>query len=133
MGRRTTGRRLAMQALYEADFGACDNVLEIIKRTSKEESAGSDSTSFAGDLASGAYSKKEEIDALIKKYAKDWSLDRISRVDRNILRIALYELAYTTTPPQIIINEAIELAKKYSSSEAAKFINGVLGGYVKAN
>ncbi|OGC07246.1 transcription antitermination factor NusB [candidate division WOR-1 bacterium RIFOXYA2_FULL_36_21] len=131
MGKRTTGRRLAMQALYEADFGLA-KVLEIIERLSKEENMIEESLSFAKHLACGAFDKKDEIDSIIKKHSKDWPIERMSGVDRNILRVALYELIFTKTPPQVVINEALELAKKYSSFEAAKFINGILGGYIKA-
>ena len=130
MGKRSTGRRLAMQALYEAEFGsseiddAFNNLLEI-------EKPGKEPLEFARKLASQTLKNKTEIDGIIKRYAKDWSLERIGGVDRNILRLALFELMEGETPPQVIINEAIELAKKYSSSDAAKFINGILGGYVK--
>src|SRR3989339_403515 len=132
MGKRNTGRRIAMQALYEIDFGASTDIEEIIDRISKEEAVSDDSFNFAKELATGAFYKKKEIDSIIEKHSRDWQIGRIGGVDRNILRVALFELAFTKTPPQVVINEALELAKKYSSPEAAKFINGVLGGYIKA-
>lgn len=120
-----------MQALYQADVSrfsiedALDNVFE-------DEKLIEETKDFAVNLAKAAWKQKEEIDHLIAKYAKDWRLDRMGTVDRNILRLALSELMAKETPHQIVIDEAVELAKKYSSTEAAKFINGILGGYLKS-
>ncbi|MDI6731769.1 MAG: transcription antitermination factor NusB [Candidatus Margulisbacteria bacterium] len=130
MGKRNTARRLAVQALYQADLSheiidqALDNIVEsedFIPETKK----------FASQLAKSAWDKREEIDKIISKMAIDWPLERIGKVDRAILRLSLAELAVAETPVSVIINEAVELAKKYSSPEAAKFINGILGAFVR--
>ncbi len=82
---------------------------------------------FAEELISGAMAHMPEIDALIQKYAKNWSMDRIARVDLAILRLAVFELLYRgDIPPVVSINEAIDLAKTYSSGESRRFINGIL-------
>ena len=121
-----------MQALYQADVSrftiedALDNVFE-------EEKLIAETKDFAGKLAKTAWKQKDEIDHLITKHSKDWRLDRMGSVDRNILRLAFSELLVKETPHQIVVDEAVELAKKYSSPEAAKFINGILGGYLKSS
>jgi len=87
--------------------------------------------SFANQLFEGAAHDAANLDELIVKYASNWRLDRISAIDRAILRLALHELRATDTPPKIVINEAIELAKKFSSDEAGGFVNGILDTYRK--
>lgn len=130
MGKRNTSRRLAMQVLYQADLvgieieTALGNVLdtgEFIEET----------LDFARLLARGAWESRAELDQIISDFAIDWPLDRIGKVDRSVLRLALYELKTAGTPASVIINEAVEIAKKYSGEEAAKFINGILGAYVR--
>lgn len=130
MGKRTTGRRLAMQALYEAEQNS-NEVISSLSNAFEEKEFDEGTKEFAQTLATNTWQKKEELDSIIKKYAKKWPLERIGLVDRSILRLALYELTRDDTPYQVVINEALELAKKYSTPEAAKFINGILGAYVK--
>ena len=130
MGKRSTARRLAMQALYEAEHSTKD-IHTSLKNVFSHEGYLDETKTFAKELACGVFLKKSEIDMLISKYSIDWPLDRISGVDRNILSLSLYEIREAKTPPQVVINEAVELAKKYSSKEAAKFINGILGAYIK--
>ena len=130
MGKRNTARRLAVQALYQADLSN-----EPIERALENVVEGEDyipeTSSFATQLAKSAWDKRDETDNIITKMAIDWPLDRIGKVDRAILRLSLSEIAIGETPVSVIINEAVELAKKYSSPEAAKFINGILGAYVR--
>lgn len=82
---------------------------------------------FAYDLITGVVDHKAGIDSIIEKYAEGWDLARMPRVDRNALRIALFELFYTDIPPGVTIDEAVELAKAFSTEESGKFVNGVLG------
>lgn len=130
MGKRSTSRRLAMQALYQAEMSASgigealDNILEAEKFIPETKE-------FAGKLATEAWEKRAESDKIIEKLSIDWSLPRIGKVDRSILRLALYELKSGETPPSVVVDEAVELTKKYSSKEAAKFINGILGTYLR--
>lgn len=131
MGKRSTSRRLAMQALYQADIGNLE-IEKALENTSREKEFLEETKEFAKELARGAWKNKAEIDKLIIKHALHWSLERISGVDRSILRLATYELRHKRETPQaVVINEALELAKKYSTEESSKFINGVLGGVLK--
>lgn len=130
MGKRTTSRRLAMQALFLAEQGkvSIEKALDDVLST---DDFLDDTKEFAVSLASQSYNQKEELDQLIKEYLKDWSLDRLSGVDRNILRLAFCELKLKQSPESVVINEALNLAGKYSAPESVKFINGVLGAYSK--
>jgi len=130
MGKRSTSRRIAMQALYQAECARI-SIKEALDNIFEEEHYIKDTKDFSRSLACGTFERKEEIDKLIKKYSKEWKLERMGGVDRNILRLAIYELMIKETPAQVVINEAVELAKKYSTIEAAKFINGILGAYLK--
>ena len=130
MGKRSTARRLAMQALYQAEITGTD-IQEAINNISESEQFIPETLSFAEALAKAAWEDREDTDKIIEKLAVDWSLDRIGKVDRSILRLAIQELKTGETPTSVVINEAVELAKKYSGDESAKFINGILGAYVR--
>ena len=81
---------------------------------------------FANELLSGVVRKSKELDALIRQHASNWRLERMAAVDRNILRMATYEMSSGQTPPPIVINEAIELGRRFSGDQSARFLNGVL-------
>ena len=130
MGKRSTSRRLAMQALYQTECARI-SIKEALDNIFEEEPYIKETKDFSLKLADGTWEQKEEIDKIIKKYSKEWKLERMGGVDRNILRLAIFELMNKETPAQVVINEAVELAKKYSTIEAAKFINGILGAYLK--
>ena len=130
MGKRSTSRRLAMQALYQSDLSGV-GIETAIKNISESEKFIAETIAFASQLATSAWEAKGTIDKIISKLAIDWPLDRIGKVDRNILRLAIQELRLKETPVSVVINEAVEMAKKYSGEEAAKFINGILGTYVR--
>lgn len=130
MGKRNTARRLAMQALYQAEVSR-ENINKALQNISENENFIPETLDFASHLAKGAWGEKEKLDKIITDLAIDWPLERIGKVDRSILRLALQEINMQETPVSVIINEAVELAKKYSSPEAAKFINGILGTYVR--
>ena len=119
-----------MQALYEIEFGAA-TLDEALTNFFHEEKIEKGTMQFARELAEGSLKSMTGIDPLISKYSKGWPLDRIGGVDRSILRLAFFELTENITPHQVVINEALEMSKKYSTNESAKFINGVLGSYVK--
>ena len=100
----------------------------------EEFGPGLDDSSFMGELFLGVVKKKTIIDEIIEKAAPDWPIEKISVVDRNILRLGLYELLFgdrTQVPPKVAINESIELAKSFGGENSSKFINGVLGGVYK--
>ncbi len=130
MGKRSTSRRLAMQAIYQSDLAGID-IESSLKNISESESFIPETLDFARHLAEATWKARAELDRAIERFAIDWPLDRIGKVDRSILRLALQELNMEETPASVIINEAVELAKKYVGEEAAKFINGILGAYVR--
>lgn len=136
MANRHLSRSVVLQSLFEWDFRGChDEMLkEIITRVSKEFASGMGDFSFIENLANSVLSKKADLDKIIEKAAPDWPLDKISVIDRNILRIGLYELIFadrTEVPAKVAINEAIELAKSFGGENSGKFINGVLGAVYK--
>jgi len=121
-----------MQSLYEWDFnGKSPEVLEkIVERNLEEFGPGLEDKEFVWQLISGVVSHLDEIDEIITKAAPEWPLDQITIVDRNVLRLGLFELMYENkdeVPPKVAINEAIELAKSFGGESSGKFINGVLG------
>lgn len=125
-----------MQSLYEWDFyGRKDNTLQqIVERNIKDFGPGLEDLGFVRSLAEGVKKHIKEIDNIIEKAAPEWPIPQIPLVDRNVLRIGLYELLYANkeeVPPKVAINEAIELAKTFSGRTSGKFINGVLGTIFK--
>jgi N utilization substance protein B len=98
----------------------------------KSAKAAEQTRTFANQLFEGAAHASAELDELIAKHAEHWRLERISAIDRAILRLALHEMRATDTPPKVVINEAVELAKKFSSEEAGAFVNGILDTYRKS-
>jgi N utilization substance protein B len=121
-----------MQALYQAEAGKSSLAAALDSVFSSEEFI-PETLDFARVLAEGTLEKLPEIDAQISRLSIGWPMERMSQVDKSILRLAVYELLFLKdTPKSVAINEAIELAKKYSSPEAAKFINGILGNLAKS-
>jgi transcription antitermination protein NusB len=120
-----------MQTLYEWDFKKLEGeeVLAIANRNIKKFDDSIDDE-FVSQLLKGIIEKKKVIDKLIKKAAPEWPLEQIAGVDRNILRLGIYELLFQNpeeVPPKVAINEAIELAKAYGGQSSGKFVNGVMG------
>ncbi|OGI14790.1 MAG: transcription antitermination factor NusB [Candidatus Moranbacteria bacterium RIFCSPHIGHO2_01_FULL_54_31] len=121
-----------MQSLFEWDFqGKHDeNAREVLRRNILEFAPGMDETVFAEHLMEGTLRERPTIDKLIEKCAPEWPLEQVTVIDRNILRLGIYELMfgnYDEVPPKVAINEAIELAKTFGSDSSPRFINGVLG------
>lgn len=132
MANRHLQRSIAMQSLFEWDFQGCMNekVPEIIERNTREFAPGIEENGFIKVLVEGTLKNKKNIDELIEKCAPEWPLDQVTAVDRNILRLGIYELVhgnYAEVPPKVAINEAIELAKTFGGESSARFVNGVLG------
>lgn len=127
MGTRRKSRELVLQMLFQADIGKQrpNDVRQIFWK--ERDSVGKDIQGFADDLFRIATDRAAEIDQLIEQHAEHWRMERMAAVDRNVLRAAVAELlAYPTTPRAIIINEALEIAHKFSAPESVQFINGVL-------
>lgn len=136
MASRHLSRSIAMQSLYEWDFNGKkpDSLDKIVERNIKEYGPGLEDASFIGQLIKGVMDHIAQIDKIIEKSAPEWPLEQITIVDRNVLRIGLYELLYADkeeVPPKVAINEAIELAKSFGGESSGKFINGVLGTVYK--
>ena len=124
---RHHARSLALQALYEIDC-TDHNMGEVLRERLDSDTVREDTRTLAARLVRGVLSHQQNLDVLIHRYAPEWPLDQIAIIDRNILRIAMYELAMEESiPVKVAINEAIELAKTYGTESTPRFINGVLG------
>jgi N utilization substance protein B len=132
-GKRRKSRELAMQMLFQGDVGK-QNPDEVRKTFWKtRDDVDDDTRGFAEDLFRVATAREEEIDALIEEHSKNWRLARMAAVDRNVLRMAIAEiLGFSGTPFPIVINEALEIARRYSAPESINFLNGVLDAIARA-
>jgi transcription antitermination protein NusB len=127
---RRRAREAALQVLFQLDVG----------RLSLEDALASVSAPdwlpedwvLVETLSRGTQARVPEIDAVIARVTEHWTIERMAAVDRNILRMAIFELQHTTTPVRVIINEAVELAKRYSTSDSGRFVNGLLGNVVRS-
>ena len=134
MSNRHLARTVAMQTLYQWDFNEADEkeFVQYLARNKKEFAPGFQDEGFIDLLTKGVLDNKQEIDDLIVKYAPEWPLDQITLVDRNILRLGIFELMFTEDiPSKVAINESIELAKTFGGPSSGKFVNGVLGAIYK--
>ncbi len=136
MANRHLSRSIVLQSLYEWDFGhkTETELRDIFKRNAEEFAPGMGDFAFMDNLLMGVVQKQTELDTIIGKAAPDWPIEKISVIDRNILRLGLYELLFADrkeVPPKVAINEAIELAKNYGGETSSRFINGVLGAVYK--
>jgi len=131
---RHLGRIVALQTLYEFEFRkecADDSVdvKEILSRNLERYETAIDDITFVETLVNGVLKEEKAIDEKFQPIAPDWPIEQIARIDRNILRIGVYELLHQAkvVPPKVVINEAVELAKAFGSDNSSKFVNGVLG------
>ena len=125
-GRRRKAREVALQALYAVEIGG-EELPSILDYLFSDNDLEEETQSFVIELTQKAFSHMGKIDELIGRMAKHWELRRIATVDRNILRLAICEIFwFPDIPPKVSINEAIELAKKYSTRESGRFVNGIL-------
>jgi N utilization substance protein B len=127
MGLRRDAREAAVQFLYQLDTHKPADVEKALAEFWKQNDVPQNVRDFANDLLRGTVEKLPEIDAKLRTLADNWDFERLAVVDRNILRLALYEMLFRNEiPPVVSINEAIEIAKKFSSAESGKFVNGLL-------
>lgn len=130
---RKDARENAFKILYQIDIQKCD-AEEILKTFYSENVVTEEDKQYIDDVAYGTFKNLEEIDALIVKGLKSWTLNRISKVDKAVLRLALYEILYREDiPERVSIFEAVELVKKYDSPKAGGFVNGILRGIIRKN
>jgi N utilization substance protein B len=132
MANRHISRAVVLQTLFEHDFSGSNeaSMLPALRRNADEFAPGMGDVAFMEGLLAGVLERQKDIDTIIEKAAPDWPLEKISVVDRNVLRIGLYELLFADrgeVPAKVAINEAIELAKTYGGESSGKFVNGVLG------
>ena len=126
LGSRRQGREAALQALYLKDIGKTplDSIPDAVWA---DEPLAPKTREFARRLVAGVLAQQPSIDPLIKKYTENWEMARMAAIDRSILRLAAYELLHEAdTPINVIINEAVEIAKKFSTADSSKFVNGIL-------
>jgi N utilization substance protein B len=139
--KRRVAREIAVQSLYQIQMNEAtpqeavqiaiheaehDNETLLDVKGEKIDPA------YINELVEGTYNNKVRIDELLEEYLKGWAMDRLSRIDREVLRLAVYEMLYRDdVPPKVVVNEAIDLAKHYGTDESGKFVNGVLGKMIK--
>ena len=141
MPNRHLSRICAMQSLYEFDLRPNAEILEIVERNIKERNQATRpktlDENYLKNTIQGVIKNLKKIDKLIAQSAPEWPLEQISKIDKNILRIAIYELLYTAKkdhiPPKVAIDEAVEIAKTFGGENSSKFVNGVLGTIYRAS
>ena len=129
MRKRTKAREFALQVLYQLDITGddCSVALDNFWQAQEQERIGEEIKVFTSELVQGARNNLDAIDKKISQYAANWQLERMAVVDRNILRLGSFELIFRKDiPPKVAINEAVDMAKKYSGQEAGKFVNAIL-------
>ena len=150
--KRRLGREMALQMLYQRELGGVttpqvlhhynpvdllealrDDPEEVLVRLSGQPEQMREALLYARRLVEGATAHLEELDAMIREQAENWRLERMSAVDRNVLRLAVYELLYETDVPKLVVlDEAIELAKRFGSEQSGRFVNGLLDGLLRS-
>ncbi len=126
----THAREAVVQTLYALDAGN-SQAIEQFEEILKDKRIKQKKAEFARNLLKGVIEHLDEIDTIIKNHLIDWDFDRLDKVDKQILRVAVYELKYTDTPYQIVIDEAVKIAKNFSEDKAKSFINGILDKIAK--
>jgi transcription antitermination protein NusB len=139
--RRRLAREMAVQGLYHMEMNAVDpneaaraaiEEAQVDEDGNIKKGGESISPAFVLELVKGTHDRIDELDALLQDYLKGWQVERLSKVDRQILRLAAYEMLFRNdAPPKVVINEAIELAKHFGTDDSGKFVNGVLGKMIK--
>jgi N utilization substance protein B len=135
MATRHLARTIVLQSFYEWDFyHQNSDLIKIVERNLAEFGPGIDEPDFVWRIVKGIVEHLDELNGIIAKFAPEWPLEQVAIIDRNILRIGLYELLYADkneVPPKVAINESIELAKNYGGQNSSRFANGVLGAVFK--
>lgn len=131
MGKRRRAREIVLQALYEAEFSDAD-AAEIFRRQVERRMPTEETEAHARELFLKTLANREQLDAIIAGALEHWDMERIALIDKNILRFSLAEIMFfDEVPARVIINEAVEIAHRYSSADAGRFVNGLLDRFVK--
>lgn len=131
MSRRSRAREVVLQVLYREDLNPqrdFDSMQDFIKGRLHEEV---DLVTFALSLVTGVLRNRAELDQLLEQRAEHWSLDRMAVTDRNVLRLGAFEILYTQTPGRVVINEAVELARRFGTQQSSQFVNGILDRFLQ--
>jgi len=126
----THAREAVIQTLYALDLGN-DDAIKQFDEILKDKKVKGSKAEFAKNLLNGVLEKLPVIDTILKEHLIDWDFDRLDKVDKQILRVGIYEINYTDTPYQIVINEAVKIAKNFSEDKSKSFINGILDRIAK--
>jgi N utilization substance protein B len=131
MGKRRDARELALRVLFQVDMARVEPGAAM-EASFSEGAHEEEALSFARQLVLGAVQHRDRIDQVINHHARGWTLDRMANIDRNVLRLAIYEILYLPDiPPSVSVDEAVEMAKKYSTAESGRFVNGILGNLLR--
>lgn len=131
MSLRTKAREFAMQMLFQWDMSQQDPV-KLEAKFWKSAKAADQTRAFANQLFEGAAKDRAALDEIIQKHCENWRFERLAAIDRAILRLAIHELSAADTPAKVVLNEAVEMAKKFSSEDSSAFVNGVLDSVHKS-
>ena len=126
MSRRSRAREVVLQVLYQDDLNPSGSQVAITDFVRDRLHHDAALIEFAESLISGVRRNRRELDALLSRLASNWSLERMAATDRNVMRLGAYELLYTETPGAVIINEAVDLARRFGTRQSSQFVNGVL-------
>ena len=126
MSRRSRAREIVLQVLFQDDLNPKHDLQQTDQFLVERLLRNQELIDFARELLSGTRRNRPELDALLSELADNWSLVRMAATDRNVLRLGAYELLYTETPGPVVINEALELSKRYGTKQSAQFVNGIL-------
>ena len=126
MSRRSRAREVVLQVLYRDDLNPGHSMQSTEEFLRKRLHNNKEIIEFANSLLSGTRRNRPELDEMLTSRASNWSLNRMAATDRNLLRMAAFEILFTDTPNRVVINEAVELAKRYGSKQSAQFVNGIL-------
>ena len=129
MSKRANSRKLAMRMIYQMDVRSA-TLADVFEDLEKEQYA-EETINLAYHLAKTTTDHMTDTDVIIEKYSIGWDMDRLNQLDKALLRLGISEINHTDTPYQVVLNEIIELSKTYSTEESSKFINGIMGKYVK--
>jgi N utilization substance protein B len=131
MGKRRAARELALKVLFQIDVGKLPPE-EVLETSFEQVPVDPDEQAYVTEVVRGTLAHLAEVDRIIGSLAAGWKLERIANVDKNVLRLALYEIDHREDiPTSVSVNEAIEIAKKYSTEDSGKFVNGILGSYLR--
>jgi N utilization substance protein B len=131
MSKRRSARELALKILFQVEVGKFAPE-EALATSFEQVNPPAEDREYAAELVRGVAAETAELDRIIGALAQGWSLERLAKVDKNVLRLALYELKHQSgLPANVVINDAVEVAKKYSTDDSGRFVNGILGSYLR--